>query len=77
MAGDWKFEELVEFAKSHGWVFQRIRGNCRVFNYKKDSSVLPFECPVHNKKVSIEYVERFKRIVKELENRRQRLRPPV
>lgn len=62
----WKFEQLLDLAESYGWVLQRIWHEYRVFRYMKDSSVLPFECEVHNGKVSIEYVKRFKKIVEEI-----------
>lgn len=56
------FEEVLCLFESHGWKLKKIRGPYRVFVKKGE---LPWQIPVHNKKVHIEYVERFKEFLKQ------------
>jgi len=54
------FENVLILFESHGWKLKKIHGEYRVF-VKEDE--LPFLIPVHDKKVDIEYVKRFKDFV--------------
>ena len=62
MTGDVNFEDVLKFFESHGWKLKRIQGKNRVFT-KKDQK--PWNIPVGNRKVDVEYVKRFKRFLKE------------
>ena len=56
------FEDVLELFESYGWKLQRIYGEYRVFI--KDNE-LPWPIPIHNKKVDVEYVKKFKEFLKE------------
>jgi len=55
------FEKVLELFESHGWKLQKIYEPYRVFIKERE---LPWLIPVHNKKVDIEYVKKFKRWLK-------------
>lgn len=55
------FQKVLELFESHGWKLQRIYNPYRVFT--KDSEPLPFLIPVHNRKVDVIYVEKFKKFL--------------
>lgn len=55
------FERLLELFESHGWKLQKIYEPYRVFVKQGE---LPCIIPVHNKKVDIEYVKKFKKFLK-------------
>ena len=63
MAMDADFEEVLELFESHGWKLQKIFEPYRVFVREKEE--LPWLIPVHNKKVDVEYVKKFKESLKE------------
>jgi len=56
------FEEVLGLFESHGWKLQRIWEPYRVFVKEGE---LPWLIPVHNRKVAVEYVEKFKKFPKE------------
>lgn len=53
---DKKFEEILELFEKNGWVLQKIYSPYRVF--VKDDE-LPWLIPVHEGKVSYEYVKKI------------------
>lgn len=63
MADDVDFEEVLDLLESHGWQLQKIWAPYRVF--LKDGVSLPILIPVHNKKVSVEYVEKIRKILED------------
>ena len=63
MAHNVDFEEVLELFESHGWKLKKIQEPYRVFVRKKEE--LPWLIPVHDKKVDVEYVEKFKDFLKE------------
>ena len=56
------FEKVLELFESHGWKLQKIYEPYRVFVKKGE---LPWLIPVHDRKVDVEYVEKFKEFIKE------------
>ena len=56
------FQEVLELFESHGWKLQKIYELYRVFVKEGE---LPWLIPVHDKKVDIEYVEKFKQFLKD------------
>jgi hypothetical protein len=56
------FEEVLRLFESHGWKLQRIWQPYRVFVKEGE---LPWLIPVHNRKVALDYVEKFKKFLKE------------
>ena len=63
MAQNADFEEVLKLLESYGWKLQKIYEPYRVFVRKKEE--LPWLIPVHDKKVDVEYVEKFKDFLKE------------
>ncbi len=63
MAMDADFEEVLELFESYDWKLQKIVEPYRVFVRKKEE--LPWLIPVHDKKVDVEYVKKFKESLKE------------
>jgi hypothetical protein len=62
MAQSIDFEEVLESFESHGWKLQKIYEPYRVFVKKGE---LPWLIPVHDKKVDVEYVKKFKEFLEE------------
>ncbi|MFA6185691.1 MAG: hypothetical protein WC770_00560 [Phycisphaerae bacterium] len=60
MAYEVDFEEVLKLFESHGWQLKRIYEPYRVF--VKDGQ-LPWLIPVRNKKVSVEYLQKFKNFI--------------
>jgi len=56
------FEEVLNLFESHGWKLQRIWEPYRIFVKEGE---LPWLIPVHNRKVDIEYVDKFKKFLKD------------
>ena len=56
------FKEVLELFESHGWKLQRIYEPYRVFVKQGE---LPWLIPVHDKKVDVEYVKKFKEFLEE------------
>ena len=56
MSDNFEFEEILELFESHGWVLQKIYAPYRVFMKEGE---LPFLIPVHEGKVSYEYVKKI------------------
>jgi hypothetical protein len=56
------FKEVLELFESYGWKLQKIYDPYRVFVKEGE---LPWLIPVHNRKVDVEYVEKFKEFLKE------------
>lgn len=56
------FEKVLELFESHGWKLQRIWEPYRVFVKEGE---LPWLIPVRGKKVDAEYVEKFKKFLKD------------
>ena len=63
MAHNVDFEEVLKLFESYGWKLQRIDKPYRVFIRGKEE--LPWLIPVHDKKVDVEYVKKFKEFLKE------------
>ena len=58
------FKEVLDLLESHGWkLYAEGQGSQRVF--KNEEEPLPFVIQVENKRVSIEYVEKAKKLVGE------------
>lgn len=62
---DVPFSEVLAWLESHGWVLQRTWPPYFVFVHPDQE--LPLLVPVHEKKVSVAYVEKIKAIVEEAE----------
>jgi len=70
MGDYWDFAKFLKFAESHGWKLLKSCGKYRIFievkeekkKANKDVERL-FVIPVHDGRVHIEYVERFKRLL--------------
>ncbi len=56
------FEKVLELFESHGWKLQKIYEPYRVFVKKGE---LPWLIPVHDKKVDVEYVKKFKEFLED------------
>jgi len=56
------FEEVLELFESHGWKLQKIYEPYRVFVKEGE---LPWLIPVDDRKVDVDYVEKFKQFLKE------------
>jgi hypothetical protein len=56
------FEDVLNLFEAHGWRLQRIWEPYRVFVREGE---LPWLIPVHNRKVDIEYVDKFKKFLKD------------
>lgn len=56
MAKDMDFEEVLKLFEKNGWVLQRIWPPYRIFIKEGE---LPFLIPVHEGKVSYEYVKKI------------------
>jgi len=56
------FEKVLELFESHGWKLQRIYEPYRVFVKQGE---LPWLIPVHDKKVDVEYVKKFKEFLED------------
>ncbi|MBW8040252.1 MAG: hypothetical protein FVQ85_09665 [Planctomycetes bacterium] len=56
------FQEVLELFESHGWKLKKIYQPYRVFVKEAE---LPWLIPVHDKKVDVEYVKKFKEFLKE------------
>lgn len=54
------FKEVLELFESHGWQLTKIYEPYRVFT---KAGRLPWLIPVRNRKVSIEYVQKFKNYI--------------
>jgi len=64
MADSVPFEEVLELFESRGWRLQKIWEPYRVFMKKGE---LPFLIPVHEQKVSVEYVDKIEAFFRERE----------
>jgi predicted RNA binding protein YcfA (HicA-like mRNA interferase family) len=64
MAEEVPFSEVLMLFESQGWKLQRISGSYRVFMTKGE---LPWLIPVHDQKVSVEYVDKIKAFFRERE----------
>ena len=64
MADSVPFEEVLELFESRGWRLQKIWEPYRVFMKKGE---LPFLIPVHEQKVSAEYVDKIEAFFRERE----------
>ena len=62
MANYVDFEKVLELFESHGWKLQRIYEPYRVFVKQGE---LPWLIPVHDKKVDVEYVKKFKEFLED------------
>ncbi|MHC4121403.1 MAG: hypothetical protein ACYSWO_28355 [Planctomycetota bacterium] len=62
MAQNVDFEGVLELFESYGWKLQKIYEPYRVF---VNEGELPWLIPVNDKKVDVEYVEKFKEFLKE------------
>ena len=62
MIQDVDFKVVLELFEASGWRLQKIYEPYRVF--VKDDE-LPWLIPVHDRKVDAEYVERFKKFLKD------------
>ena len=56
------FEEVLKLFEAKGWKLQRIWEPYRVFVKEGE---LPWLIPVHNRKVDIEYVDKFKKFLED------------
>ena len=56
------FEKVLELFESNGWTLQRIWEPYRVFVKEGE---LPWLIPVRGKKVDVEYVEKFKKFLRD------------
>ena len=56
------FHQVLVLFESYGWKLQKIYEPYRVFVREGE---LPWLIPVHNKKVDVEYVKKFKEFLKE------------
>ncbi len=56
------FEKVLGLFESHGWKLQKIYEPYRVFVKEGE---LPWLIPVRERKVDAEYVERFKKFLKD------------
>ena len=56
------FEEVLDLFESHGWELQKIYEPYRVFIREGE---LPWLIPVHDKKVSVEYVKKFEEFLED------------
>ncbi len=56
------FEKVLELFESHGWKLRRIYEPYRVFVKQGE---LPWLIPVHDKKVDVEYVKKFKEFLED------------
>ena len=56
------FQEVLTLCETNGWKLKKIRGKYRVF-VKADAY---FCFPVQNRRVRIEYVEKFKQYIAEI-----------
>ena len=65
MAGLVPFEKVLELFESEGWRLQKICGSQRVF--MKQSESQPWLIPVHEQKVSVEYVDKIEAFFRERE----------
>lgn len=54
------FEQVLKLFESHGWKLKKIYEPYRVFSKEGQ---LPWLIPVHDKKVDIEYVQKFKKFL--------------
>ena len=57
------FSEVLDLLESHGWVLQRTWPPYFVFVHQDHE--LPLLIPVHEKRVSDEYVKKIKQIIGE------------
>ena len=64
MKEHWSFEEFLEFTKSYGYEFIGFWNPYRVFSNRDEPDELPWFIPVHEKKVDVEYVKKFKEWLK-------------
>ena len=62
MADSIEFEKVLELFESHGWKLKRIYEPYRVFTKEGQ---LPWLIPVKDKKVDIEYVNKFKKFLED------------
>ena len=62
MTSDWDFERFLQFAENQGWKLKKIWGHSRIF--VKQDEPLPFVIQVYDRKVSIEYLNRFKQYIR-------------
>ncbi len=62
MENEIDFSIVLNLFETHGWKLKKIYEEYRVF--VKDDE-LPWLIPVHNRKVSVEYVEKFKTFLEE------------
>ena len=60
MQSDLPFSDVLALLEEHGWHFQRIDPPYRVFLKEGE---LPIFFPVHDKKVSVAYVKKIKKIL--------------
>lgn len=65
MAKYWTFERFLKFADSYGYKFIGFWIPYRVFANIDDPDELPWFIPVHDGKIEIEYVKKFKRWLKD------------
>ena len=57
------FEKVLQLFERYGWKLQKIYEPYRVF--VKPGELFPWLIPVHDKKVDVIYVEKFKEFLKE------------
>lgn len=62
MANEVGFEQVLKLFESHGWQLQKIYEPYRVF---VKEGQLPWLIPVKDRKVDVEYVQKFKKFVEE------------
>jgi hypothetical protein len=56
------FEKVLELFELHGWKLKKIYEPYRVFVKEGE---LPWLIPVHGRKVDVEYVEKFKKFLRD------------
>jgi hypothetical protein len=62
MSNEVDFEQVLKLFESYGWRLEKIYEPYRVF---VKEGQLPWLIPVKNRKVDIEYVQKFKKFVEE------------
>ena len=58
------FQEVLELFESYGWKFMGFWTPYRVFVKPDEPDDPPWLIPVHDRKIDIEYVKKFKRWLK-------------
>jgi hypothetical protein len=60
MTNEVDFEDVLDLFKSYGWQLKKIYEPYRVFTKEGQ---LPWLIPVRNRKVNIEYVQKFRNFI--------------